>query len=160
MKHFCTLFLVVLVIVCSCAKKNVEKKETIPWTSIEIAARNQIVTIYEDLDTASFQNAIYKRTSKQAFMGKYNLEKIEKTNFKISRTERDSLYAYVVRTITKPCFPETFCTDYVGNVSIKLASGRTTISCDYNSVCNWSNVSPETQKIYQLLRSKVKISPK
>jgi hypothetical protein len=148
-----------LLIVFSCAKKDVEKQEnTFPWESIEISTQKQKVTIYSDSDTASYQNAIYKRISKKAFMGTYKLEKIEKTNFKINNNERDSIYSFVLKTITKHHSPNIKCTDYVGNVSLKLMTSTTSLSCNYYSVCDWSKVSPETKKIYDLLKTKVKIS--
>lgn len=146
MRYFSVISIFLLFVISSCKKDNVIHKETIQWHKIEISTGNQIVTIYENLDTASFQNAIYKRISKKAFMGKYKLNKIEHTNFKMNRAERDSIYSFVIKTITKPYFPEILCTDYVGNVSIKLSTSNTTLSCDYNSVCDWSTVSPETQK--------------
>lgn len=159
MKYFSTVCLILSLVCFSCAKKNVEKHDdSFPWQTIEISTAHQKITIYSDLDTASYQNAIYKRISKEAFMGTYKLEKIEKSNFKINKNERDSISSFVFKTITKPHSSNLRCTDYVGNVSIKLMTSSTSLSCNYYSVCDWSKVSPETKKIYDFLKSKVRLS--
>jgi hypothetical protein len=158
MKYFSIITLAFLIVFSSCQKKNIAKpKKTLSYEWIEISAGNQTITVYHDYDTASVANRVYKLVSKQAFMGSYKLEKIERTHFKITSKEKDSLCSYVSKAITQPSFPKTSSTDFVGNVSLKIKDVGITLSCDYNAVSDWKTVTPETKKIYQLLSQKVKL---
>ena len=152
--------LILLFCISSCSNKEVKKEKKIAWNMIEISTRKHKVIIYKDLDTASYEKEIWKLISKRAFLGTYKLDKVEHKSFSITKLERDSLHSYVSKMFTNPTFSDRSCTDYVGKVKISMGNNGSFLSCEYNSVCEWTSVSPETQKIYDLLKNKVDISTK
>ena len=135
----------------SCQKSNEKGNvKNQNWDHIELITRNQKITIYKDEDIASTEKAIYKRISGNGFSAKYKLEKVEKNNFSISKVERDSLYENVFRLITEPTFTNKATTDYAGYILIKLKDRHTTIMCEYESVGQWSNISPDNSKFLKV----------
>jgi hypothetical protein len=157
LSHLFFLFLT-LALFTSCQK---EKKKEIPkdeiWENIELITKSQRVTIYKFEDTASVEKAIYKKVRGESFSATYELDKVERKSFKINKSERDSLYKYVYKVITKPKFTDKAATDYAGYIMIKLKDRNTTIMCEYKSVGEWSTISPETEKIYKLVNPKVEL---
>jgi hypothetical protein len=136
-------------------------EEKLKWSEIVITLDHQRILIYNNSDSAYFFQWDFK---KEFHHGKtdpsivYKPTNSRDTTFIITKSERDSLAKYVYSLITKPVFTTKFVTDYVGNISFLLKSGGTSLSCEYNSVGNWTNTSGPTQKIYRLLSNKVNIS--
>jgi len=142
----------------SCKKES--RKEMINnevWDNIELITKNQRITIYKFEDTASSEKEFYKKISGEGFSATYKLDKVERKNFKINKSERDSLYKYVFKLFTKPKFTDKSATDYAGYIMIKLKDRNTTLMCEYKSVGEWSSISPETEKIYKLVNAKVEL---
>jgi hypothetical protein len=153
------LFLILFcTILFSCQK---EKQKEIPkeeyWENIELITKSQKVTVYKFEDTASVEKKIYKKVSGEFISAVYKLEKVESKNFKMNKSERDSLYSYVIKLLTKPTFTDKAATDYAGYILIKLKDRNTTLMCEYQSVGEWSTISPETKKIYKLINPKVEM---
>ena len=145
-------------ILAACNNPSQEKKETqSSWQEIQITTRTQKIfidryadsmTFEEDHDQSSFFNGVMRSDSNM----------VTKTNFPISKLERDSLYLYVFNLITTPTFTDKHATDYAGYVQVKLIDRNTTLTCEYKSVGEWSTVSPTTEKIYNLLKNKIPIA--
>jgi hypothetical protein len=152
---FLTLFFSVLI---SCQK---EKQKEIPkeknWENIELITKSQRITVYKFEDTASVEKKIYKKVSGEFITAVYKLEKVERKNFKINQSERDSLYNYVFKLLTKPTFTDRDVTDYAGYMMIKLKDRNTILTCEYKSVGEWSTISAETKNIYKLINPKVEL---
>lgn len=146
-----------LLVSCEKPKGKMEQKNEY-WNEIQLITRNQKIIIYNESDTASFENEIYKKVSGEYISARYKLEKIDKINFSLNRNERDSLYKFVKAVITKPVFTDRASTDYAGYVLIKLRDRHTTLMCEYKSVGEWSTVSEQTKNIYNLLKSKIDIA--
>ena len=72
--------------------------------------------------------------------------------------EKDSVFYYIYDIVTNPVYTEQFATCYVGHISIGFSTGSATQLCKYNSVGNWTTISLSTEKLYNLLRRKTKIS--
>jgi hypothetical protein len=138
--------------------KDERKPERINWGTIEIYTKSQKVLIYKEEDTASFEETKYKRISGKGLSSKYKLDTIVKKTFKLSVSERDSISKYAYHLITKPFFTDKMATCYAGYVLIKLRERNTTIMCEYESVGEWSTVSNETKKIYDILKTKINIA--
>ena len=152
---FFILFFTIL-ISCQKKKRNEITKEK-SWEYIELATRSQRITVYKFEDTASVEKEIYKKVGGEFISAVYKLEKIERKNFKINKTERDSLYNFVFKLLTKPTFTDKAATDYAGYIKIKLKDRNTTLMCEYQSVGEWSTISPETKKIYALINPKAEL---
>ncbi|MDR7209662.1 hypothetical protein [Flavobacterium piscis] len=153
--------LIILSFFCliSCNFSEREKKtEQVYWDDIEINTKTQKVIIYKESDTASFETAIYKKTSGNGILAKYRLDTIQRKTFSLTASERDSIYKYTYQIITKPVFTDKYVTCYGGYVLIKLRDRQTTLMCEYKSVGEWSTVSKETKKIYDILSSKINIA--
>lgn len=148
MLFFCILF--------SCQNsKKVKIKSEVFWDEIQVITKSQKISIYCCTDTAIAEKTIYRKISGEFIDSKYKLDRIEKENFVINKIDRDSLFQNVYKLITKPTFTDKLASDYVGNVLIKLRDRNTTLMCEYKSVGDWSTVSNEAKKIYNLLNSKV-----
>jgi hypothetical protein len=141
---------------CNFSKKD-KKTEQFYWDDIEINTKTQKVIIYRESDTASFEAAIYKKISGNGILAKYKLDRIQRKTFSLTASERDSIYKYTYQIITKPVFTDKHSTCYSGYVLIKLRDRQTTLMCEYKSVGEWSIVSNETKKIYDILSSKINI---
>jgi hypothetical protein len=157
-KLFSFSLILIILFFTSCEKPN--KKENVKnyyWDKIEIITKNQKITIYSHNDTANVEIAKYKKISGIGMFAKYKLDKIENNKFYINKIERDSLYQNVFKVITKPTFTDKVATDYAGFILIKLKDRHTTIMCEYESVGEWSNISAETEKIYEIINPKTKL---
>ncbi|WP_310558685.1 hypothetical protein [Flavobacterium sp.] len=146
-----------LIISCDKPKDKLEQKNEY-WDEIQLITRNQKIIIYNENDTASFENEIFKKVSGNYSSAIYKFEKIDKKSFSLNRNERDSLYKYTKAIITKPVFTDRASTDYAGYVLIKLRDRHTTLMCEYKSVGEWSTVSEETKNIYNLLKTKIDVA--
>jgi hypothetical protein len=150
--------ILILTLLISCQdekqKKVLEEKH---WENIELITKSERIKIYKSEDTASIEKAIYERVSGKGFSATYKLEKLDRKNFKINKSERDSLYKYVFRLLTKPTFTDKSATDYAGYIMIKLKDRNTTLMCEYQSVGEWSTISAETEKIYKLINPKAEL---
>ncbi|NCI50926.1 hypothetical protein GWC95_13415 [Sediminibacterium roseum] len=138
-------------------REDNQRKEAANWETIQIITRTQKIIIYNYLDTATFEQKIYKKDTTK-FPGAYELKGVESKNFNLSRLERDSLRIYTYDIITNPHFTDKNASDYAGYVLIKLTDRNTTLMCEYKSVGEWSEVSDLTKKIYSLLKAKIPIA--
>lgn len=156
-KLFCVI---ILSMIFSC--KN-EKIKTVPnddynrWDELEIETRYQTITIFKFSDSAEFINVKYDNGIYE-IPPKYNNKKIEKKIILFTKPERDSLSKYIFQSVTKPTFTNKLATDYVGNVSLKFGRENMSLICEYRSVGDWTEISEETLKIFNLINSKVEIS--
>lgn len=141
---------------CNFSKKG-QKPEPVYWDDIEINTETQKVIICKGSDTASFEEAIYKNINGAGISAKYKLDTIQRKTFSLTASERDSIYKYTYQVITKPVFTDKHATCYAGYVLIKLRDRQTTLMCEYKSVGEWSTVTNETKKIYDILSTKINI---
>lgn len=155
-----SIIILLCYILISCNDSQITKKETKPiyWETLIIKSRSETIIIdkhekYGIRDTCNFEKV------------KINESAIEfkpinrgQEYFDISQQEKDSLFKYVYDIVTNPIYTEQFATCYVGNISIEFRIGNTTRICSYNSVGNWTTISPSTKRLYHLLKEKTKIS--
>lgn len=75
--------------------------------------------------------------------------------FKITNAEKDSLFTWSEKLLDKKESPTQFCTDYFGNLDIKIVyDDQMTKKIEYNSICEWQNLDSNTFKIYKLITAK------
>ena len=164
MKPKLLLFLLILLLM-SCKNRNdraiAPPEQKIKWNQIDIRLDQQNFLIYHNSDSAYFTQWDIKRNFIRNKRGpgiNYEPSNRKDSIFIFNKSERDSLASYIYALITKPVFATKWVTDYVGNISFQLKNGGTSLSCEYNSVGDWTTISEQTQKIYKLLSSKVGIS--
>lgn len=127
------------------------------WQKLEIQTDYQTLIILNSSDSADYQNVIYDDEIYD-IPPKYNNKKIENRKIYFSRTEKDSLAKFIYKSVTAPKFTNVFVTDYVGNVKLKFIKTNMSLVCEYQSIGNWSEVSDDTKKIYDLIKNKAQFS--
>lgn len=144
---------------CKNTKEHTEKEECpIAWEVLKIESRSQTIIIdkYEEYgvrDTCDFEEVKIGES-----LIEYNPINRGQEYFDISPQEKDSLFKYIYDIVTKPIDTEQFATCYVGNISIGFSIGSRTSICKYNSVGDWTTISPSMNGLYYLLSKKTKIS--
>ena len=149
MKALIIAFMLILVLTsCGNSRKSTEKDELfINWEMIRIESRSQTIIIdrYEEYgvrDTCDFEEV-----------------KVDESTIEyINRQDKDSLFKYVYDIVTNPVYTEQFATCYAGNISIGFSVNNTALMCKYNSVGNWTTISPSTKILYSLLKERTEIS--
>lgn len=143
---------------CSYLNKPIEKKDTpLNWEMLRIESRSQTIIIdrYEEYgvrDTCDFEEIKINES-----IIEYNPINRGQEYFNVCQQDKDSLFKYVYDIVTNPVYTEQFATCYAGNISIGFSVGNTTQICKYNSVGNWTTISPSTVRLYDLLKEKTKI---
>ncbi len=143
---------------CINSHKPIEKENRpINWKTIRIESRSQAIIIdrYEEYgirDTCDFEEVKIN----ESFI-EYKPINRGREYFNVSQQEKDSLFKYVYDIITNTVYTEQFATCYVGNISIGFSTENTSQICRYNSVGNWTTISPSTERLYCLLKEKTKI---
>ncbi|WP_289663564.1 hypothetical protein [Flavobacterium panacagri] len=154
-------FTLTLMITLSCNSNKKEEKKDLRWDDIEIQTKTQKIVIFKESDTATFEQAIYKKVKRirgNGYSTAYKLDTIEKKIFVMTESERDSIYKYTHQIITNPAFTDVMATCYAGYVLVKIRDRRTTLMCEYESVGEWSTVNNDTKKLYDLLKTKIDIA--
>ncbi|OOQ57058.1 hypothetical protein BC343_16125 [Mucilaginibacter pedocola] len=74
---------------------------------------------------------------------------------KFTNAERDTLGLIANSLIINPVSPKKFCTEFVGKLRIEMRYGeQVSHSVEYNSVCDWATLSPETIQLSKILARK------
>lgn len=153
-----TISLFSLFILISCNKPATLEvsKSPINWNRIIIESGSQSIIIDKFEDYGVRDTCAFKKVEME---GHIIFEPINRGQdyFDISEQEKDSIFACVYDIVINPVYTEQYATCYAGNISIGFSSGNTTLICKYNSVGNWSTISPSTQKLYALLKEKTKV---
>ncbi|KFF24137.1 hypothetical protein [Chryseobacterium vrystaatense] len=157
------LLLLSLILCTSCSKKqkNTVREPYRNWGTLEIKTRYQTLTISKFSDSAEYYYITDSKGEFKTFTEpKYQAEndKQEKKKIFFTKAEKDSLSKYIYESVTQPKFTNVLATDYVGNVVLKLDTGNMNLVCEYYSVGDWTTVSENTKKIYDLISKKIKIS--
>ena len=140
-----------LLILTSCNKKETSSK--FDWTDISIRNSYEEIIVYKDLDTASFIKPIYENIDGNIFAMK--LIRVDRKRIKFTQSEKDSIAHYVLQIIKNPVELNIYCTDYVGNLNVKISNSNLALSANYKSVCQVDTISAETKKLFKLLNSRI-----
>ena len=154
------IIVALLLILTSCKdlRKSIKKEDKpIDWKTLKIESRSQTIIIdrYEEYgvrDTCDFEEIKIDE-----YTTEYKPINRGQEYFNVSQQDKDSLFKYIYDIVTNPVYTDQFTTCYVGNISIELSIGNTTQICKYNSVGNWTTISPSTKRLYSLLRERTRI---
>lgn len=158
-----SIFMLIFILI-SC-KKNQDQsmignreKKSICWKTLRIESQNQVIVIdkYENYGVRDTCDLKGVRINESVI--EYRPINRGQEYFDITEQEKDSVFYYIYDIVTNPVYREQFATCYVGNISIGFSTGSATQLCKYNSVGNWTTISLSTEKLYNLLRRKTKIS--
>jgi hypothetical protein len=152
--------IIFLILIISCSKKVKNTNEDTSyqkWENLEVETRCQTIKISKFSDSAEYENIVYKK-GVYDIPPKYVIDKKQKYKVYFSKSEKDSLARYIYESVTNPKFTNILATDYVGNVKLKFDRENMNLICEYKSVGRWNEVSQNTKKIYELIKSKVEIS--
>lgn len=86
------------------------------------------------------------------------LSKTERKQIRFSKPEKDSIAIYVQQIISNPVQINKYCTDYVGNLRLKMSNATASYIASYNSVCKVDTISNDTRKLFKILNSKIHFS--
>lgn len=79
-------------------------------------------------------------------------------SYKLSHSEKDSLFSWTEMLIDNKIKPTRYCTDYFGSLSLKIAySEQMTKQISYKSICEWEELDSNTNKIHNLISKIVTI---
>lgn len=143
---------------CEDSRKSIKKEDKLmDWKTLKIESRNQTIIIdrYEECgvrDTCDFEEIKVNE-----YTTEYKPINRGQEYFNVSQQDKDSLFKYIYDIVINPVYTEQFATCYVGNISIGFSIGNTTQICKYNSVGNWTTISPSTKRLYSLLRARTRI---
>lgn len=156
--NFKLFFLLLFIISCSKKIENAQDKKFYQdWENLEIKTDRQTITISKLSDSMNYENVIYTKEYYD-IPPQYKIEKVQKYKIYITKAEKDSLAKYIYESVTNPKFTNVLATDYVGNVKLMFGKENMNLVCEYKSVGNWTEVSQNTRKIYELIKVKAEIS--
>lgn len=162
MKTHIIIFILFFCIFMSCNNSYKALKEDdnqiTSWQTLIIESDNQIITIDKYEEYGVRDTCIFEEIRIDDSFVEYKPINRGQQYFDISQQEKDSLFKYICDIVTNPVYTEQFATCYVGNISIGFRVDNTTRICKYNSVGNWTSISPSMNKLYLLLNEKTKIS--
>jgi hypothetical protein len=124
------------------------------WDIMVIGLGDKKITCYHFENSAEFKKYNYPDSLTNNI--KTEIVPASKTeNIHLTVEEEDSIYSWANKLIVDPALPEEFCTDYVGYLKLTIWYGQEVKkSCEYISICDWINLSPETIKLSQLFKKK------
>lgn len=152
------LICICLLYSCDTKQKSTEENAiSNNWESFIVETKFQKIEIKNYSDSIYYTNRIYK-DGLDNIPPKYELDKIESGTILLTEQQKDSLIFHIKNTITNPTFTNAFVTDYVGNVSFSLNKNNMKLICQYNAVGDWTTVSNDTKRIYELINKHIKVS--
>jgi hypothetical protein len=79
------------------------------------------------------------------------------TTFLLSKSERDLIYNLIDSIFMQSPRVKRKVTCYVGNLKITIDKDYAQYSCSFESIGQWKNLNSHTNKIYNILNSKIKL---
>lgn len=152
-KHFALILLILI----SCNKKIKEADIPVSWQQLKITTQFQNIIIEKYSDSCEVEQIIWDEGIYKIPPNSKVIDTL-KSKIYLTKIEKDSLSKWILSSIIKPKFTNLNATDYVGNVKFNFINLNTNLSCEYKSVGNWNKVSDNTEKIYNLLAKKTKLS--
>ena len=156
--------LIIIVGLSSCHKKEsiVENNFVRQWDRLIIDTENQRIVIDNEVDYGVDYGwrcfwdikEIYSENGQREYQ-KVNYKEEE---FNITKEERDSLFVCIYDIVTNPVYPKEYEEKRSGKIFVSFTDGPTTLSCSYNSIRNWTTISPQLNKLYLMLKNKTEIS--
>ncbi|WP_127706464.1 hypothetical protein [Mucilaginibacter limnophilus] len=142
---FCISFLF-----ASCNSPKKDLSDNVDWTYLQITSEsNWQITIVNGSAFSRLVNLHHR----YALSSDTSYVKPDTTRLKFSNDERDSIYYLVNSLIERPAQTDKFCTEFVGKLKLSVFYGeQLERTCNYSSVCNWSRMSDETDKLYKILK--------
>lgn len=152
-----------LIVLISCNKHQDQliveniNKEVIDWDVFIIKQQGQTIIVDRNEGYGVRDTCDFEEVKIDVYTTEYRPINRGEEYFDISQQEKDSLFKYVYDIVVNPVYTDQYATCYAGNISIEFRSGNTTLLCKYNSVGNWTTISPSTECLYRLLNEKTKI---
>jgi hypothetical protein len=128
------------------------------WNKITLKTDFQSVYIFSDSDTMISNTWRYKDSLINP--GEYAHIPIDRRQERIflEAAYKDTIHSLLMEMITKPQYTDKSVTDYAGNMRACVQSANTELCCGYSSVGDWTAVSVNTKKLYNILSRKTKMS--
>jgi hypothetical protein len=146
-----------IILLAGCGlNENKTNGTELTWTSLKISTRQGTnISIYYDSGDSSMVTD-YNPGSIFSPRPKGKL-KVDTLWVKFTKAERDTLGLIANSLISNPVTPKQFCTEFVGKLTLDIQYGeQVKRSVEYNSVCDWTKLSPETKHFWAILERQLK----
>jgi hypothetical protein len=128
---------------------SLSNAENTKWQKINIETDNQNIILYSNNDTLSYEKHIRSFDNYEEGTIIDSAIYISKM---VNREDRDSIFRLSKAIIDKAFIPQAICSDCVGKLKIIITySEKFSVSCEYNAVCDWKNMSEETKRLYKFM---------
>jgi len=154
MKLFTYLIILGLIGMCiGCKPKPVQQQQASEWTALTIQSEdNAEIIVYPDSDTVTVH--VYHTAS---FFSPPKKVTVDTLRIVFPKAERDSIFYLVKDIITAPPPVSGHCTEFIGDLRVKIYYGETlNQGVDYSGVCNWNRLSLKTMQLHNILKRRIK----
>ena len=145
MSQFQKYLTLTFIVFCGCNNAsttiNSNDKGQSLWTSLSIRTNSNDFSIHDQNDSLIINSFPISVDTKDSIL-----------SFKITSSEKDSLFKWTESLIDNKIKPKHFCTDYYGTLYIKVTyNDQMTKTANYTSICEWKDLDSNCSKIYLLI---------
>ena len=151
MKYTVLPILFGLFLIVGCKQKAVEIPND-PWSALTIESEDHtLITVFPDKNTVTVK--VYHSGT---FFYRPKKITVDTLRFSFAKAERDSIFSLVREIIATPPLVKHHCTDFVGDLRLKIYYGETCVQAiDYTGVCNWNILSNKTMVLHNILKRRL-----
>jgi hypothetical protein len=136
-----------------------ESNEKAPhWDKITLRMHCQSIVIYSDMDTMTSNT--WELQDSMVDSGELRQIPVneKRETIALEPSSIDSIGALVMDMITHPTFTDRSVSCYAGNIRICMKFNNTELCCNYSSVADWTTISDNARKLYEILNARTKVS--
>jgi len=150
---------ILLIVQCKNSHTNTNKNNSITINNKDKSY--DIITIETDRQKIIIPNQdschIYYYKYKNEVDFEADITCTKDTTFLLSRSERDLIYNLIDSIFLQSPRVDSKVTCYVGNLKITIDKDCAQYSCSFKSIDQWKELNSHTNKIYNILNSKIKL---
>jgi hypothetical protein len=123
---------------CTSRTENSNPQSSVPvrWQYLTLELNDTVVQVVQTTDTLEVS------TFKQGGL-----------KYPIKRSEMDSLFSWSNKLINFYGQPNSFCTDYVGKLKVRIRYNPQLLKeVSFSSICDWREINANANKIDELLK--------
>ncbi len=155
MTRIVKIFILLTFISCQ-DKTTVDKKATqdkYGWEIAKILVDKEEIWVPADQDTCYYSIEIKDTAYSRTHNGQL---RIDLKKFTLSKQDRDSVILLVENSIKNHQETDQIVSDYAGQyVTLKLEQYNSSILCKYNSISDWTRISPTLTKLSRLTYGRI-----
>jgi hypothetical protein len=119
---------------------NRQPSVSVRWQYLTLEFNDTVIQVVQSTDTLEVSTS-----------------KVGQLNYLIKRSEKDSLFSWSNELINFYGQPNSFCTDYVGKLKVRIRYNPQLFKeVSYSSICDWREINVNSNKIDGLLKKVTK----